>query len=165
MYLYIPLRTCIYLYVPVYTFTYLYIPVRTCIYLYVQVYTSTYRYIPVRTLHAGFIFTVFIQCNPEDRSSCEQLSSLVHINESSMLHALRQRYGSGLIHTVAGGHLLVINPRHELNIYSSKVKFTYASAITYLAVCIFTCHNQLSWQSVNNGRWVYVYVNLYFSSI
>ncbi|KAF6019499.1 hypothetical protein EB796_022191 [Bugula neritina] len=52
---------------------------------------------------------------------CEDLSSLAYLNESSLLHVLRQRYGSSLVHTVSGPSLLLINPNTSLNIYSHKV--------------------------------------------
>lgn len=41
----------------------------------------------------------------------EDLASLVYLNESSVLHTLRQRYGASLLHTYAGPSLLVLSPR------------------------------------------------------
>ena len=35
---------------------------------------------------------------------------------------MRQRYGSNLIHTYGGQTLLLINPMHQLSIYSDKVR-------------------------------------------
>lgn len=52
----------------------------------------------------------------------EDLSSLLYLNESSILHSLRQRYGGNLIHTYAGPSLLVINPLSTPAMYSEKVQ-------------------------------------------
>lgn len=49
------------------------------------------------------------------------MTALNFINESSILHLLRQRYGNNLIHTFAGPELIVINPFSTLPIYSDKV--------------------------------------------
>ena len=51
----------------------------------------------------------------------EDLSSLRFVNESSVLHTLRQRYASNLIQTNAAKSLLSVNPMHPLTIYSEKV--------------------------------------------
>ncbi|XP_021784577.1 unconventional myosin-XVIIIa isoform X12 [Papio anubis] len=51
----------------------------------------------------------------------EDLASLVYLNESSVLHTLRQRYGSSLLHTYAGPSLLVLGPRGAPAVYSEKV--------------------------------------------
>jgi len=52
----------------------------------------------------------------------EDLASLPCLNESCVVHTLRQRYYHDLIHTFAGKKtLLVINPAHPLSIYSEKV--------------------------------------------
>lgn len=52
----------------------------------------------------------------------EDLVNLVHLNESSVLHVLRQRYGSSLIHTLAGRHLIIMNPLKPLSSYSDRVR-------------------------------------------
>ena len=59
--------------------------------------------------------------NPPELDRVEDLVDLVHLNESSVLHILRQRYGSSLIHTFAGRHLIVINPLRHLSLYSDRV--------------------------------------------
>ncbi|XP_050299699.1 unconventional myosin-XVIIIa isoform X2 [Anthonomus grandis grandis] len=60
--------------------------------------------------------------NPPQFDRAEDLAALRHLNESSVLHTLRQRYATNLIHTYAGcGTLLVINPMAPLAIYSEKV--------------------------------------------
>lgn len=51
----------------------------------------------------------------------EDLASLVYLNESSVLHTLRQRCGAGLLHTYAGPSLLVLSPRGAPAMYSEKV--------------------------------------------
>ncbi|KAK2507533.1 hypothetical protein MC885_003223, partial [Smutsia gigantea] len=51
----------------------------------------------------------------------EDLASLVYLNESSVLHTLRQRSGAGLLHTYAGPSLLVLSPRGTPAVYSEKV--------------------------------------------
>ncbi|XP_012665219.1 unconventional myosin-XVIIIa isoform X2 [Otolemur garnettii] len=56
--------------------------------------------------------------------SCDRLddlASLVYLNESSVLHTLRQRYGGSLLHTYAGPSLLVLSPRGAPAVYSEKV--------------------------------------------
>uniref|UniRef100_A0A673L5M5 Unconventional myosin-XVIIIa-like n=1 Tax=Sinocyclocheilus rhinocerous TaxID=307959 RepID=A0A673L5M5_9TELE len=61
------------------------------------------------------------QANPLSYDRVEDLSSLLYLNESSILHTLRQRYGGNLIHTYAGPNLLVINPLSTPALYSEKV--------------------------------------------
>lgn len=51
----------------------------------------------------------------------EDLASLVYLNESSVLHTLRQRYGANLLHTYAGPAMLVVNPLSSPAMYSEKV--------------------------------------------
>ncbi|XP_057663669.1 unconventional myosin-XVIIIa isoform X1 [Diorhabda carinulata] len=62
------------------------------------------------------------KANPPQFDRAEDLASLRHLNESSVLHTLRQRYATNLIHTYAGcSTMLVINPMAPLAIYSEKV--------------------------------------------
>ncbi|XP_074869502.1 unconventional myosin-XVIIIa isoform X4 [Carettochelys insculpta] len=61
------------------------------------------------------------KANPPSCDRVEDLASLVYLNESSVLHTLRQRYGGNLIHTYAGPTMLVINPRSPPSMYSEKV--------------------------------------------
>ena len=56
--------------------------------------------------------------------------NLMHLNESSVLHTLRQRYGSSLIHTFAGRHLLIMNPLKPLSSYSDRVRNTLPFTLT-----------------------------------
>ncbi|XP_076367271.1 unconventional myosin-XVIIIa-like isoform X2 [Tachypleus tridentatus] len=61
------------------------------------------------------------KANPSHLDRVEDLSELRHLNESSILHILRQRYASSLIHTYAANTLLVINPQHPMALYSEKI--------------------------------------------
>ena len=74
---------------------------------------------------AQFIVIIFYytcQANPRYYDRVEDLTELLHLNESSVLHVLRQRYGASLVHTFAGRHLIVINPMRQLaSSYSDKV--------------------------------------------
>lgn len=72
-----------------------------------------------------------LQANPPQFDRAEDLAHLRYVNESSVLHTLRQRYGSNLIHTYAGGSMVVINPMAPLAIHSEKVSFKLLS-ITFV---------------------------------
>ncbi|KAJ7309093.1 hypothetical protein JRQ81_008411 [Phrynocephalus forsythii] len=61
------------------------------------------------------------KANPPSCDRVEDLAGLVYLNESSVLHTLRQRYGGNLIHTYAGPNMVVINPLSSPSIYSEKV--------------------------------------------
>ncbi len=69
------------------------------------------------------MFQCSLQANPPQFDRVEDVAGLRYLNESSVLHTLRQRYGSNLIHTYAGQALYIINPMHQLSIYSDKVCF------------------------------------------
>ncbi|XP_041437648.1 unconventional myosin-XVIIIa isoform X6 [Xenopus laevis] len=60
------------------------------------------------------------KANPPSHDRVEDLASLVYLNESSVLHTLRQRYGANLIHTNAGTSMVVMNPMSSPSIYSEK---------------------------------------------
>lgn len=62
------------------------------------------------------------QANAPSCDRLEDLASLVYLNESSVLHTLRQRYGASLLHTYAGPSLLVLSPRGAPAVYSEKVR-------------------------------------------
>lgn len=64
------------------------------------------------------------QANPPQFDRAEDLTQLRFLNESSVLHTLRQRYASNLIHTYAGESMIVINPIAPLAIYSEKVSIS-----------------------------------------
>lgn len=61
------------------------------------------------------------KANSSDLDLSEDLSHLKHLNEASVLHCIRQRYASNLIHTRAGPTLVVVNPMAPLSLYSEKV--------------------------------------------
>ena len=44
-----------------------------------------------------------------------------YLNESSVLHTLKERYAGNLIHTFAGPTMISINPAQPLAIYSDKI--------------------------------------------
>uniref|UniRef100_A0A673NFR7 Unconventional myosin-XVIIIa-like n=1 Tax=Sinocyclocheilus rhinocerous TaxID=307959 RepID=A0A673NFR7_9TELE len=81
--------------------------------------------VKIRLEHDGTVLEVdeddVEKANPLSYDRVEDLSSLLYLNESSMLHTLRQRYGGNLIHTYAGPNLLVINPLSTPALYSEKV--------------------------------------------
>ncbi|XP_071790068.1 unconventional myosin-XVIIIa-like isoform X4 [Asterias amurensis] len=68
------------------------------------------------------------KANPPQYDRAEDIASLLHLNESGVLHTLRQRYGASLIHTYAGRNLVIINPMHQLSVYSDK----HATAVIQL---------------------------------
>uniref|UniRef100_A0A8B9JIA5 Myosin XVIIIAb n=1 Tax=Astyanax mexicanus TaxID=7994 RepID=A0A8B9JIA5_ASTMX len=61
------------------------------------------------------------KANPPSFDRCEDLATLLYLNESSVMHCLRQRYGGNLIHTHAGPNMVVINPISAPSMYSEKV--------------------------------------------
>uniref|UniRef100_A0A669E7K4 Myosin XVIIIA n=1 Tax=Oreochromis niloticus TaxID=8128 RepID=A0A669E7K4_ORENI len=61
------------------------------------------------------------KANPPAFDRVEDLASLQYLNESSVMHSLRQRYGSNLVHTHAGPNMVVINPISAPSMYSEKV--------------------------------------------
>ncbi|XP_035767250.1 unconventional myosin-XVIIIa-like [Neolamprologus brichardi] len=61
------------------------------------------------------------KANPPSYDRSEDLASLLYLNESSVMHCLRQRYGGNLIHTYAGPNMVVINPLSVPSMYSEKV--------------------------------------------
>lgn len=60
--------------------------------------------------------------NPSALDLSEDLCHLKHLNEASVLHCIRQRYASNLIHTRAGPTLIVVNPMAQLSLYAEKVR-------------------------------------------
>ncbi|XP_076023989.1 unconventional myosin-XVIIIa isoform X3 [Genypterus blacodes] len=79
----------------------------------------------VRLEHDGTILDVdeddIEKANPPSYDRSEDLASLLYLNESSVMHSLRQRYGGNLIHTYAGPNMVVINPLSTPSMYSEKV--------------------------------------------
>ncbi|XP_069471397.1 unconventional myosin-XVIIIa isoform X12 [Ambystoma mexicanum] len=81
--------------------------------------------IRVRLEHDGAILDVdeddVEKANPPMYDRVEDLASLVYLNEASVLHSLRQRYGGNLIHTYAGPTMVILNPLSSPSMYSEKV--------------------------------------------
>lgn len=75
--------------------------------------------------HSGDILTVdeddLEKANPSTLDLVEDLCNLKNLNEASVLHCIRQRFGNNLIHTKAGNVLVVVNPMQPLSLYSEKV--------------------------------------------
>ncbi|XP_062329811.1 unconventional myosin-XVIIIa isoform X10 [Osmerus eperlanus] len=61
------------------------------------------------------------KANPPSYDRSEDLASLLYLNEASVMHSLRQRYGGNLIHTHAGPNIVIINPLSAPSMYSEKV--------------------------------------------
>ncbi|KAM4797261.1 unconventional myosin-XVIIIa isoform 8-T8 [Rhinophrynus dorsalis] len=81
--------------------------------------------VKIRLEHDGSILDVdeddVEKANPPSHDRVEDLASLVYLNEASVLHTLRQRYGANLIHTNAGPAMVIMNPLSSPSIYSEKV--------------------------------------------
>ena len=76
------------------------------------------------------------QANPPQFDRIEDLAQLRYLNESCILHTLRQRYAGNLVHSYAGQSLVVINPMHALSIYSDKVTNEYVISIAFLCFIV-----------------------------
>lgn len=68
------------------------------------------------------VLNLSTQANPPSFDRCEDLAALLYLNESSVMHSLRQRYGGNLIHTHAGPNMVIINPISAPSMYSEKVR-------------------------------------------
>ncbi|XP_043975350.1 unconventional myosin-XVIIIa isoform X11 [Gambusia affinis] len=81
--------------------------------------------VKIKLEHDGTILDVdeddIEKANPPTYDRSEDLASLVYLNESSIMHCLRQRYGGNLIHSFAGPNMVVINPLSTPSMYSEKV--------------------------------------------
>ncbi|GAB1602168.1 unconventional myosin-XVIIIa-like isoform X2 [Argonauta hians] len=81
--------------------------------------------VKVKMDHAGEVVEVdeedIEKSNPPQFDKTEDLTMLRYLNESSVLHVIRQRYGSNLVHSYSGPTMLVVNPMTPLSIYSEKV--------------------------------------------
>merc|ERR1711911_535167 len=77
-----------------------------------------------------------VKANPPQFDQTEDLANLRHLNESSVLHTIRQRYASSLPHTYAGQSLIVVNPVSPLAVYSERVSHRsvlFCSALFFLS--------------------------------
>ncbi|NXF11156.1 MY18A protein, partial [Smithornis capensis] len=81
--------------------------------------------VKVKLDHDGAILEVeeddVEKANPPSCDRVEDLASLLYLNESSVLHTLRQRYGGNLLHSYAGPTMVIINPLSSPSMYSEKV--------------------------------------------
>ncbi|KAM9318464.1 unconventional myosin-XVIIIa isoform 4-T5 [Pholidichthys leucotaenia] len=81
--------------------------------------------VKIKLEHDGTILDVdeddIEKANPPSYDRSEDLASLLYLNESSVMHCLRQRYGSNLIHSYTGPNMVVINPLSTPSMYSEKV--------------------------------------------
>ncbi|KAM8960687.1 unconventional myosin-XVIIIb [Pelodytes ibericus] len=59
--------------------------------------------------------------NPSKFDYAEDLTTLISLNESSIINTLQHRYQSQLIHTNAGPNLIVLKPSMPVSSYSAKV--------------------------------------------
>uniref|UniRef100_A0A8B9GWP5 Myosin XVIIIAa n=1 Tax=Astyanax mexicanus TaxID=7994 RepID=A0A8B9GWP5_ASTMX len=83
----------------------------------------------IRLEHDGTLLEVeeddVEKANAPSFDRVEDLSVLPYLNESSVMHCLRQRYGGNLIHTYAGANIVVINPVSAPSMYSEKVRHQF----------------------------------------
>ncbi|XP_058853827.1 unconventional myosin-XVIIIa-like isoform X8 [Acipenser ruthenus] len=81
--------------------------------------------VKIKLEHDGTILDVdeddVEKANPPAFDRVEDLASLQYLNESSVMHSLRQRYGGNLLHTYAGPSMVIINPLSAPSMYSEKV--------------------------------------------
>ncbi|KAJ3589358.1 hypothetical protein NHX12_010203, partial [Muraenolepis orangiensis] len=63
------------------------------------------------------------KANPPQLERVEDLATLRYLNESSVIHTLRQRYGASLAHTHAGPNMVVVNPLGSPAMYSEKAAY------------------------------------------
>ncbi|KAI0056017.1 hypothetical protein BV25DRAFT_1662232 [Artomyces pyxidatus] len=65
--------------------------------------------------------------NPPKFDRVEDIADLTFLNEASVVHNLRLRYGSGAIYTYSGLFLVAINPYQSLPLYSDTIVQQYRS--------------------------------------
>ncbi|KAI9438540.1 myosin II heavy chain [Lactarius indigo] len=65
--------------------------------------------------------------NPPKFDRVEDIADLTFLNEASVVHNLRLRYGSGAIYTYSGLFLVAINPYQSLPLYSDSIIQQYRS--------------------------------------
>ncbi|KAI0300125.1 P-loop containing nucleoside triphosphate hydrolase protein [Multifurca ochricompacta] len=65
--------------------------------------------------------------NPPKFDRVEDIADLTFLNEASVVHNLRLRYGSGAIYTYSGLFLVAINPYQNLPLYSDAIIQQYRS--------------------------------------
>ncbi|ESK85274.1 myosin type ii heavy chain [Moniliophthora roreri MCA 2997] len=65
--------------------------------------------------------------NPPKFDRVEDIADLTFLNEASVVHNLRLRYGSGAIYTYSGLFLVAVNPYQSLPLYSDSIVHQYRS--------------------------------------
>ncbi|CAF4995895.1 unnamed protein product, partial [Rotaria sp. Silwood1] len=65
------------------------------------------------------------QMNPPKFTCCDDMANLTYLNDASVLHNLRDRYGRWLIYTYSGLFCVAINPYKRLPIYTIKAVLMY----------------------------------------
>ncbi|KAF8334031.1 myosin 5 [Cantharellus anzutake] len=63
--------------------------------------------------------------NPPLLETCEDLATLSHLNEPSVLHAIQQRYAQHSIYTYSGIVLIAVNPFQRVNLYGPETIQAY----------------------------------------
>ncbi|KAF8908080.1 P-loop containing nucleoside triphosphate hydrolase protein [Gymnopilus junonius] len=66
-------------------------------------------------------FEELFKMNPPKFDRVEDIADLTFLNEASVVHNLRLRYGSGAIYTYSGLFLVAINPYQHLPLYSDAI--------------------------------------------
>ncbi|KAF5381605.1 hypothetical protein D9615_005504 [Tricholomella constricta] len=66
-------------------------------------------------------FEALFKMNPPKFDRVEDIADLTFLNEASVVHNLRLRYGSGAIYTYSGLFLVAINPYQNLPLYSDSI--------------------------------------------
>ncbi|KAM6494922.1 myosin type-2 heavy chain 2 [Amanita muscaria] len=66
-------------------------------------------------------FDALFKMNPPKFDRVEDIADLTFLNEASVVHNLRLRYGSGAIYTYSGLFLVAINPYQSLPLYSDGI--------------------------------------------
>nr|XP_035130060.2 myosin-15 [Callithrix jacchus] len=65
------------------------------------------------------------QRNPPEFEMIEDMAMLTHLNEASVLHTLKRRYGRWMIYTYSGLFCVTINPYKWLPVYQKEVAAAY----------------------------------------
>ena len=73
--------------------------------------------------------------NPPLLEASDDLTSLSHLNEASVLHTILNRYQQRTIYTYSGIVLIAVNPFFDLNLYSPEtVSYTHLTLPTICSV-------------------------------
>ncbi|GMG21692.1 unnamed protein product [Ambrosiozyma monospora] len=72
------------------------------------------------------------RCNPVQFDKCDDMASLTHLNEPSVVNNLQLRYQDDLIYTYSGLFLVAVNPYKKLNIYNKDFVKLYKNSTVNL---------------------------------